>query len=173
MSSVRKWNYKSKVSHQSTNSFYIIFLSSSASSIYDQFMKLVKWVYTLFNLGALKYWEADISAILTETDRLNIFPFQRPGCGNDVSYAVSIIRFKLFSSQSEFNLVLTKVQLAAGCQGGTKGQDGPALHFKLRNQGLLNGVSGVVAVKKLLIPVYKTIHTYKHILFILPGESRA
>ena len=124
MSSVRKWNYKSKVSHQSTNSFYIIFLSSSASSIYDQFMKLVKWVYTLFNLGALKYWEADISAILTETDRLNIFPFQRPGCGNDVSYAVSIIRFKLFSSQSEFNLVLTKVQLAAGCQGGTKGQDG-------------------------------------------------
>ena len=104
MSSVRKWNYKSKVSHQSTNSFYIIFLSSSASSIYDQFMKLVKWVYTLFNLGALKYWEADISAILTETDRLNILPFQRPGCGNDVSYAVSIIRFKLFSSQSDVEI---------------------------------------------------------------------
>ena len=34
----------------------------------------------------------------------NIFPFQRPGCGNDVSYTVSIIRFKLFSGY-RFSLI--------------------------------------------------------------------
>ena len=34
----------------------------------------------------------------------NIYPFQRPGCGNDVSYTVSIIRFKLFSGY-RFSLI--------------------------------------------------------------------
>ena len=138
------WNYEiisqRSVSRQSTKSFYIIFSyshfifqKSSPSSWHPSSAQhpalktcsckcILYLIWELINIKLLisvQYLQYFVSfLILTSMHVLNwlsnIYPFQRPGCGNDVSYTVSIIRFKLFSSQSDVEIKY--VVVLYGCQ---------------------------------------------------------